>query len=334
MSVEISVIIPFYNTPHIMLRKAIDHILDQSFKDFELLLVDDGSKNDYTFLIENYKNDKRVKFFKQENSGVSSARNKGIELSVGKYIVFHDADDFVENNYLYSLHKEIEHSDLVICGIAAQWYPSVDSYLGIRQFLSTPSTYNYVQYTNFSVNKIFKKEILENNNIRFHSNIKLGEDALFIANYLRCCKLIRTIPQRLYYYVPHSSSATNNYDSGYWEYEKLVISEQIKLFSSYPLNINESAFLMRWLYLKMRGCLFYYLWHENHFDYRNEKLKDILNSRLMNELFSSKDRAYFTWIDKVIIYLWKSNGVEGVKVSYFMKILSNKFSFLRRLFKI
>ena len=81
MSVEISVIIPFYNTPHIMLRKAIDHILDQSFKDFELLLVDDGSKNDYTFLIENYKNDKRVKFFKQENSGVSSARNKGIELS-------------------------------------------------------------------------------------------------------------------------------------------------------------------------------------------------------------------------------------------------------------
>ena len=98
--------------------------------------------------------------------------------------------------------------------------------------------------------------------LNFDTTLKLGEDALFISDYLKHCRWIRTIRQRLYHYVPHASSATNKYDEKYWEYEKSVISTQLKMFSTYPLNEFEQAFLSHWLYIKIRGCLFYYLWHE------------------------------------------------------------------------
>jgi len=124
MQPKISVIIPFYKTPHILLRKAINCLLEQSFDDFEILVIDDGNKEDYSYLKKEYLiKDKRIRFISQENRGVSAARNTGIINAKGEYIVFHDADDFVENNYLYSLYKHTSKADLVICGIAAQWYP-------------------------------------------------------------------------------------------------------------------------------------------------------------------------------------------------------------------
>lgn len=333
MPIEISVILPFFNTPHLMLRKAINHLLEQSFDNFELILIDDGSENDYSYLIEEYHKDGRVKYIKQPNNGVSSARNRGIELSNGKYIVFHDADDFVENNYLYSLHNEIKNSDLVICGIAAQWYPVVDSYIDIREFLSTPSTYNHVQYTNFSVNKIFKKNILTENSIKFDTNIKLGEDALFIAEYLKHCKLIRTIPQQLYHYIPHNSSATNKYDKKYWEYENKVISSQLKLFSSFPLNNKEEFFMENWTYIKLRGCLFYYLWWEKDIEHKEKIISEIRNSQFFINLTDTsrirEDNPYFSKVDKIIITLWRKFNSIGIKTSYQMKIVKSKIERIR-----
>ncbi|WGE35425.1 glycosyltransferase [Actinobacillus genomosp. 1] len=323
---KISVIIPFYKTPHLLLRKAIDKLLCQSFEDFELLVIDDGNpKEDYAYLKKEYLEDNRVRFIYQENSGVSEARNTGIKLAKGQYIVFHDADDFVENNYLYSLYSEVSRADLVICGIDAQWFPCVDGYVDIRQFLSTPSNYNYVQYTNFSVNKIFKREIIIDNNILFKDNIKLGEDALFISEYLKYCKLIRMIPQRLYHYIPHSTSATNKYDQKYWQYEKEVIDTQMKLFSTYPLNESEKNFMEHWLYIKLRGTLFYYLWWERDSTLRDNIIRDILESNYFKPLFSNKNNPYYSKLDRVVIYLWEKLGIIGIKLSYYMKILKNSF---------
>ncbi|HGO5854247.1 TPA: glycosyltransferase family 2 protein [Mannheimia haemolytica] len=319
---KISVIIPFYKTPHLLLRKAIDKLLVQSFNDFEILLIDDGNGEEYDFLKQEYvKKDSRVRFIYQENAGVSQARNTGILASKGEYIIFHDADDFVENNYLYSLYKELDKADFVICGIAAQWYPTNDTYVDIRQFLSSPSQYNYVQYLNFSVNKIFRKDILEYNNILFHTDIKLGEDALFISDYLRHCKLIRVIPQRLYYYIPYNNSATNRYDEKYWDYEKKVIESQFELFSTYPLNEDESKSLYNWLYIKLRGSLFYYLWWEKDDKKKEKRLVEIFSSKYFNMLLSHKDVNSYSKTDRLVIFLWKKLGLNGVKLTYYMKII-------------
>lgn len=324
---KISVIIPFYKTPILMLIKAIDNILSQTFEDFELLLIDDGNNDEYLLLIEEYLkkfSDSRIKLFHQPNSGVSVARNRGILESSAQYIVFHDADDFVENNFLHSLYKNIVKSDLVICGVAAQWFPSVDSYVDIRQFLSTPSCYNYVQYTNFPVNKIFKKNILIENNIFFQENIKLGEDALFVSEYLKHCRLIRTISQRLYYYIDNSFSATNLYNEKYWEYENKVIETQLTLFNTYPLNESEYQFLQHWLYIKLRGVFFYYLWWEKDENKLEKYLVNIFNSDYLNKILSDLDNVYYTKSDRFIILLWKKLGIRGVRYSFYLKLLKDK----------
>lgn len=330
MLVDVSIIIPFYNTPHLMLRKALDSILEQSFINFEVLLINDGSKKDYSHLEKEYSQDKRIKFFTQENLGVSAARNKGIEIACGKYIVFHDADDFVENNFLYSLVKNIRNADLVVCSIDEQWFPVSDGYMDIRSFLSKPSMYNYVQYTNFSVNKLFKRDILIDNHIKFDTTLKLGEDALFISDYLKHCRRIRTIRQRLYHYIPHASSATNKYDEKYWDYEKSVISTQLKMFSTYPLNEFEQAFLSHWLYIKIRGCLFYYLWHEKNIKLRDNILNEILNSSFIDEVYDCNKDVCFSKVDKLVIILWKKYKLSGIKLSYYAKLLSNKYGFIKR----
>lgn len=319
MNPEISIILPFYKTPIMLLRKALDKLLEQSYSNFEILCINDGNSNEYDKLINEYtKKDSRIKFIYQKNSGVSSARNTGLKNAQGKYIVFHDADDFVENNYLYSLHKEIDNNvDLVICGMSAQWFPSVDSKLDIREFLSTPSIYNYVQYTNFTPNKIFKRDIIINNNIFFDTKIKLGEDALFICKYLNHVTVIRCISSRLYYYIPYENSATKKYEQNFWNYEKLVISEIMNIFTKYPLNDKEYQYLIYWLYTKIHNIIYYYLNNETD----ETTKKDIINNILYSDFFkiikeNYNQNQYFSKKDKRYIYLWSIFNFSGVNTLY------------------
>ena len=114
----VSIIVPVYNAEkHI--SDCLDSLLSQVFKDFEIILVDDGSKDCSGEICDRYAGkDSRVTVIHKENAGVSSARNKGIEQARGKYLVFVDSDDTVQPEYIGTLYKEItrEDEDLVICG--------------------------------------------------------------------------------------------------------------------------------------------------------------------------------------------------------------------------
>ncbi len=318
----ISVIIPFYKTPIYKLRYCIESFRKQSFSDFELLLIDDGNIKDYDHLKQTYLHmDKRVHFIYQKNSGVSAARNKGLELAKGDYIVFCDSDDFVDNNYLFSLYTAIQGHDMAICGVSEQWFPSVNMTVDIKVFCSTPSQFNWVQYVNFSVNKIYKNVILQEHNIRFDSGIKLGEDALFLIKYFKYCKTIRCIADRLYHYVPNETSATHTYYADYWDWEKNVIDAQYKLFTKYPLCANEKMFLQRWLYIKIKGALFYYLRNEKNTKNRNRKVKEIINSTYYPLLFDeAKNNKLLSRIDQTILLFWEHIGANGIKLSNWISL--------------
>ncbi|NOL49906.1 glycosyltransferase family 2 protein [Pelistega europaea] len=325
MQPKISVIVPFYKTPVLLLRKCIDKLLEQSFDDFEILVIDDGNDfENYSHLKEYYaQTDCRVQFIHQKNQGVSAARNNGLKHATGKYIVFHDADDFAENNYLFSLYTEIQFADLVICSIAEQWYPTCDNKVDIRTFLSLPSYYNWIQYTNFTPNKIFKLDIIRLHNIHFDENVRLGEDALFVADYIKHCRHIRILPSQLYHYVPHPFSAVRKYDTSLWEYEKRIISKWIDLFSTYPLNKWEQNFLQHWYYSRLRWVLFYCIENEQNISRQRTILNEALshNPKILqqfgkNPLFSRKD--------KFVLTLWNVLGAHGVKLSYKLRNLYNQ----------
>jgi glycosyltransferase involved in cell wall biosynthesis len=312
----ISVIIPFYKVPGIRLRYCIDSLLCQSYKNFELIIVDDGNAmNDYEDIFSAYeKKDSRIRFVHQENSGVSEARNNGINQSKGQYIVFCDSDDFVESNFLENLYHNILGNDIAICGIAEQWFPVTNSRVDFQYFTSKPSLYNWSQYVNFSVNKIYKKSIIDNHNIRFDTKMKMGEDALFISSYLKHCKYIKCISGNLYHYLWNDFSAMHKYNEKFWDNEKFVIKEQYALFHSYSLSKQENDFMEHWLYVKFKDAFYYYLRMSEDKNETKKYIKDILEYDLFKKLVNSEigENKLFNINDKIILHLWKYFGVQGV----------------------
>lgn len=115
-SVDISIITPVYNTePY--LAECIESILDQTFTDFELLLIDDGSQDHSWEICEHYaKIDSRIRIFRQANSGVSATRNKGLAEACGRRITFIDSDDRIGRNWLQSFYDNMKESDFVVQG--------------------------------------------------------------------------------------------------------------------------------------------------------------------------------------------------------------------------
>lgn len=319
MSPKISVIVPYYNSNLFRFRRLLESVLSQSFTDFELLVVIDGSKQKYQHIQEDLESkDKRVKFFVQKNAGVSAARNLGIERSSGEYIAFVDSDDFLEDSFLSHLYKAIQGYDIAICGIDEQHYPTITMKMDRRVFFSLPAEYCWLQYTNFSVNKLYRAEIIRSHHIRFQENVRLGEDALFLADYFQYCKSFSLLDERLYHYIPNCNSATNTFLPEYWNWEQQVIDLQWKLYTQYPLTKREEEFLYYWLFIKFKGALFYYISN----DYRCNDLDVYLERITSNNYFKlllQKDVSVGEFFSKNMIRvlkLWRYSGVFGVKLFY------------------
>ncbi|WP_337773977.1 glycosyltransferase family 2 protein [Mitsuokella jalaludinii] len=315
MNELISVIIPFWKVPGIQLRYCINSFLKQSYKNFELILISDGnSLNEYNDLLEEYKLlDSRIKIVYQKKLGVSAARNNGINQAKGVYVVLCDSDDFVESNFLEIMYENILHNDLVICGIAEQFFPVVNSRVDFQYFVSKPSQYNYPQYTNFSVNKIYKKSILDKFNIRFSSSMQMGEDALFVADYIKHCAYIKCLKNSLYHYRWNGFSAMNRYNSIFWLNEQNVIKSQYDLFFTYNLSKEEKVFMTKWLYIKLKDAFYYYLRKADNKDDMRLYVGKIINSEIFSELLRKKEEnsCRFSFRDNLIILLWRHCGVSG-----------------------
>lgn len=189
---KLSVIVPVYNTEQ-YLPRCIDSILSQSFTDFELLLIDDGSKDGSGAICDTYsKKDSRVRVFHKENGGVSSARNLGLQEAKGEWVTFIDSDDWVEEDY-FQLDFE-RNADLYVQNSRLANGDSIESLP--RQFIDAN---NYASYLRENIvlhafrtvcGFFFKKKIICDNDLRFDSQFRLGEDTLFVMD---CYRFIRTI---------------------------------------------------------------------------------------------------------------------------------------------
>lgn len=216
---EITIIVPVYNVEQ-SLSRCIDSILTQTFVDFELLLINDGSKDNSGKICDDYSHkDNRIKVFHKENNGVSSARNLGLKHAKGTYIAFIDSDDWVKDSYLDELYKaSTDNSDLVV-GSYTQFDENGNYY--IREY--TSRTYNLSksvdikqieQSSTISIclffhpwRKLFKTNIIREHNILFDESIFISEDTIFIMKYVCYCENIRIISNTSYmYYLPTSSN--------------------------------------------------------------------------------------------------------------------------------
>lgn len=196
----LSVIVPVYNVEK-TLRQCVDSILGQDFRDFELLLIDDGSKDVSPEICDEYsQKDNRVKVFHKPNGGVSSARNLGISNATGEWLTFIDADDYITDGYFDGISKHDE--DVFIKGywkfdnngfVVGKEANELSGIPVINDFISRYVTDLLLRGPVF---KFYKRSLI--GDLRFLTDMKIGEDAWFVFNYLAKCKSFAVLPKGKY----------------------------------------------------------------------------------------------------------------------------------------
>lgn len=214
----VSVIVPVYNTQD-YLNNCIDSILEQSYKNIEIILIDDGSTDQSAKICDQYATiDNRVRVIHQNNSGVSNARNTGLEQSNGSYITFIDSDDTIDKDFIDVLYNGFDNSiDMTVCSfdiVKVQHDPDLRNSIcevGARKVLSKDEAIETVLrgelFGGHSCNKMFRKKVLEN--IKFQDNIHICEDMLFVIEYLLKSNNVLYIEKPLYRYYIRDNSATH-----------------------------------------------------------------------------------------------------------------------------
>lgn len=199
---KVSIIVPVYNNVA-SIRQCLDSILNQTYPNIEIIIIDDGSNDGSEKICDEYARQyEKVKVVHKNNGGVSSARNLGLENATGSYIGFVDSDDYIENIMYQKLIEEIKDADLVMCS-----YYSGDIIVEgtrLKHKMDRAGTMTSIivddQYKGYLWNKLFKKSIIDHSQLRFNSSIHLGEDLLFCVQYIDKIEMAIAIPDPLYHY--------------------------------------------------------------------------------------------------------------------------------------
>ena len=217
--VNVSIITPVYNVER-CIEKTINSVINQSSKDFELLLIDDGSQDKSIEIAEKLlvNSDINYRIISQENSGVSVARNKGISEARGEYVCFLDSDDYIHKDYIELMYEKAStcNCDLVFCDYAQ--VDSKDKVLvqSTTRFLDDFITGREAALKQLSCDitigmgsALYKTLIIKENNIFFDSSRKYAEDVVFTVKALLNMKKIISVEKTLMFYVRWNSSVTN-----------------------------------------------------------------------------------------------------------------------------
>ena len=217
----VSIIVPVYNVEN-YLKQCLDSVINQTYKDIEIILIDDGSTDNSGKICEEYaKKDARIKFFRQENKGLSAVKNRGIETASGDYIMFIDSDDYPDAQMCEKLLNALseQDADMAVCHYSyiddggnllpssdfGGYRPFPDSVLTSKEYIESICQYGSMVCV-VSWNKMYKKAIFKN--LRFAEG-KLAEDELIIHHIADACSKISIISGKYYYYRIRKGSITN-----------------------------------------------------------------------------------------------------------------------------
>lgn len=298
----ISVIIPVYNTEQ-YLSSCLKSILSQTFNNFEVILINDGSTDQSGILCDEFvKQDSRIKVFHQENAGVSAARNVGLKYAQGKWITFVDSDDELMPDGLESMismvQDGLENVDLVLAG-----YDTINTSDGITKSTSDlpleirrinrdnaiKLMYRSNFYLCYICSKLYKTSIIKQNKLLFDETIYYSEDRLFIIQYLCNCSKIKYTTKSVYKYYFRNNSAmmsliyTFNYKSITGFYATLLMYSSLRKVGTTRKN----------LFYAVEDAI-------NSYDYTLKRMRDFsindknLKKKLYNKLLETLTfRQYF-----------------------------------------
>ena len=293
---KISIIIPVYNNEK-YLERCIVSLINQTYKNLEIILINDGSTDNSRIICEKYlKKDKRVILVNQKNGGVSAARNKGIEIATGSWIGFVDSDDWITENMYEILHiNAIENNaDISIGGYIRTDIekPAFESKKTL-EILDNKTALEYLildkeGYATSVWNKLYKIDVVKN--ILFDKTIKYGEDLLFNFNIMMNNRKNVVFDKNIYYiYFYNRYSATNKYI-----YNKSILTE-----------LNVYKFMLN----KISNKEYEFLKHDIYIIYQNAIIRILLR---LTEFNNMEGQKLYYQIRKAYKEIFRVNSIKDI----------------------
>lgn len=217
----ISIIIPCYNAEK-TIKRCLESVISQTYKNIEIVIINDGSIDKTDSIIKKYINDNRIKYYNRSNHGIGKTRNFGIKETTGEYITFLDSDDYLPNDAIDNLYKLAQKNKLDL--VVSDYYVD-NKNIKSEKIKSFPITNvknnpNLIFDINLAPwNKLYKKELIEN--IKFEENLKY-EDAPFVIESIIKAKRIGKLDKETYYYVVNSNSETTIRDERIFDIFKIL----------------------------------------------------------------------------------------------------------------
>lgn len=302
---KVSIIIPVYNVEK-YLNRCMQSILNQTLKEIEIILVDDGSTDKSPVLCDEYaKNDSRVKAIHKNNEGLGFARNSGMEVATGEFVAFCDSDDWIDLYMYETLYNMVktEKLDAIYTEFNPDHYPgfhvilrperTYSSHTDIQQlmldFIGAEPEYNSDVKFQVSVCKaIYSLDLIKQHRLLFHSERKLiSEDLVFNIDFLQKASCVKTVPLQMYHYWLNSDSLTHAYRGNFWK--------RLSTFDRYLLSRGDEfddlllfkLRLQRTILLHIRGAISQEFKYDKKRKNVEFKIAEILDTDYVRELFVS-----------------------------------------------
>ena len=335
--IKISVIVPIYNVEK-YIRQCLESIVNQTYRNLEIIVVNDGTKDNSMQIVEEFLSDKRIKVINRENYGVASARNKGIEEATGEYISFVDSDDYIKYDMYEILVKNLQDEDILIFNYARFDNNTnkilKEKYLDTTYLkkLSSKDNYLYSELENVCWNKIYKTDYLKKYNFKFIEI--LYEDAFWKVETTFSTSNIKLIDEALYYYrINRATSIMQSgkiFDKEFYKKQVQaykIIFEKIDDFiqkNKRKLNIEKLIYLIAeresWRakmdgsinFLELNPLLELYLGDQSKIDLN---AKYILVKKI-NKILKSKDIKKIIGLNYLEKIYWKNKIID---VDFFRK---------------
>lgn len=326
---KISIIIPIYNSEK-YLRSAVESVTQQSYKDIEIILINDGSTDKSLNICQEYsKIDSRIILINKKNEGVSATRNRGIEVATGEFIMFLDADDWIEKEACEILLNKIINSnaDIVFCNhimefehnnkkVSMNISDQIINNKDIKEKIILPlieeedmkSEHLRAAFRG-PWGKLFKKSIIDDNNIRFKEDLIIGEDFMFNLEYLKYSNNVIVDERYLYHYRLNNGSALNKYRGDFWIiYKKILINLENYLEES----LGDMDYSKRLNKLKLKYLLICIKNEANPLNKkslkkRKEYIKNICEDSIIKDALKNHSRGTSNIKDRIILFLLRNN---------------------------
>ncbi len=307
----VSIIVPIYNTEK-YLPKCLDSIINQTYKNIEILLVNDGSPDNSDKIMKEYEqNDNRVKCLYKKNGGLSDARNYGLRFATGKYVCFVDSDDWVSEFYVEKLVEKItsDKSDIAVC-----------EFDRVYNSKKTKNTVNEYDLDGFKVpaawNKIYLKSVIDKYRLKFPVG-KWYEDLTMSSMYIMTCKKKSIVKESLYFYRQNDNSIMHTFDDRIFQiYDSLELIEKFAKKNNLYKE-NKEGIEFAYIYHVLVGTL-----------YRASFMKKF-DKNTVNAIVNHVERKYPLWYNNKLV---KKNLSFPYKTFLFL-IKAKKFGMICFLLK-